>query len=36
VGNLDADLRDYFELSFVMAEVVNLYAKLGGYFMYFS
>jgi hypothetical protein len=36
VGNLDANLGGYFELSFVMAEVGNLHVKLGGYFMYFS
>jgi hypothetical protein len=36
VGNLDANLGGYFELSFVMTAVGNLHAKLGGYFMYFS
>jgi hypothetical protein len=36
VGNLNANLGGYFELSFAMAEVGNLHAKLGGYFMYFS
>jgi hypothetical protein len=36
VGNLDANLGGYSELSFVMTAVGNLHAKLGGYFMYFS
>jgi hypothetical protein len=36
VGNLDANLGGYFELSFIMAAVGNLHAKLGGYFVYFS
>ena len=29
VGNLFINIGGYFELSFVMAEVCNLYAKLG-------
>jgi hypothetical protein len=33
VGYLDANLGGYFELSFVMADVGNLHAKLRGYFM---
>jgi hypothetical protein len=33
-GNLDSDLVDYFELSFIMTEVSNLDAKLVGYFMH--
>ena len=36
VGYLYTNLGGYFELSFVMAEVGNLDAKLEGYFMYFS
>ena len=36
VDNLDANLGGYFELSFVVEEVINLYAKLGCYFMYYS
>jgi hypothetical protein len=37
VGNLDASLGGYFELSFVTAEVDNFHGKLGlgAYFMYF-
>jgi hypothetical protein len=29
VGNLYTNLRGYFKLSFIMAEVGNLYAKFG-------
>ena len=36
VDNLYKNIGGYFELSFVMAEVGNLHAKLKGYFMYFS
>jgi hypothetical protein len=35
VGNLDANLGGYFELSFTTTEVGNFHGKLGGYFMYF-
>ena len=34
MGNLDINLGGYFELSFVMVDVCNLYVKLGDYFMY--
>jgi len=36
VGDLDANLGGYFELSFLMAKVGNFHVKLEGYFMYFS
>ena len=36
MGSLDAMLRGYFELCFIMTKVCNLDANLGGYFMYFS
>lgn len=36
VDNLDANLEDYFELSFVMIEVGNLYKNLGSYLNYLS
>jgi hypothetical protein len=32
VGNLYTNLRDYFELSFVIVEVGNLYTNLRDYF----
>jgi hypothetical protein len=31
-GNLDENLEDYFELSFISVDVGNLYKNLGGYF----
>jgi hypothetical protein len=36
VDNLYVNIGGYFELSFITAEVGNLHAKLGDYFMYFS
>jgi hypothetical protein len=33
--NLYTNYSSYSEFSFVMADVGNLYAKLGGYFVYF-
>jgi hypothetical protein len=36
VVNLHTNIGGYFELSFVMAEVGNLDAKSGDYFMYFA
>jgi hypothetical protein len=35
VGNLYINIGSYFELSFVMVDVVNLDAKLGGYLINF-